>query len=46
MFRIIPTAAHTIADAEETLEAFSALKTKLDSGFYKQETLVSFNKAL
>jgi len=45
MFRIIPTAAHTIADAEETLEAFSALKTKLDSGFYKQETLVSFSKA-
>jgi glycine C-acetyltransferase len=44
MFRIIPTAAHTIADAEETLEAFSALKTKLDSGFYKQETLVSFTK--
>jgi len=42
MFRIIPTAAHSIADVEETLEAFSALKTKLDSGFYKQETLVSF----
>src|SRR6187431_1802066 len=41
MFRIIPTAAHTLADVEETLEAFSKLKVKLDSGFYKQEQLVS-----
>jgi glycine C-acetyltransferase len=45
MFRIIPTAAHTMADVEETLNAFSALKTKLDSGFYKQEALVSVTKA-
>jgi glycine C-acetyltransferase len=46
MFRIIPTAAHTDADAQETLMAFSALKTKLDSGFYKEEKLVSVTKAL
>jgi glycine C-acetyltransferase len=46
MFRIIPTAAHTLADAEETLNAFSALKTKLDEGFYKEEKLVSVTKAL
>lgn len=46
MFRIIPTAAHSVADAEETLSAFSALKTKLDSGFYKEEKLVSVTKAL
>jgi glycine C-acetyltransferase len=44
MFRIIPTAAHTLADVEETLNAFSQLKTKLDSGFYKQEVLVSVTK--
>ena len=44
MFRIIPTAAHTLADVEETLNAFSALKTKLDSGFYKKEELVSVTK--
>lgn len=44
MFRIIPTAAHTLADVEETLNAFSALKTKLDSGFYKEEALVSVTK--
>jgi glycine C-acetyltransferase len=44
MFRIIPTAAHTLADVEETLNAFSKLKDKLDSGFYKQEVLVSVTK--
>jgi glycine C-acetyltransferase len=46
MFRIIPTASHTLADVEETLIAFSALKEKLDSGFYKEEALVSVTKAL
>lgn len=44
MFRIIPTAAHTLADVEETLTAFSALKEKLDSGFYRKEELVSMTK--
>jgi glycine C-acetyltransferase len=44
MFRIIPTAAHTLADVEETLNAFSALKTKLDNGFYRKEELVSVTK--
>ena len=46
MFRIIPTAAHTLADVEETLNAFSALKTKLDSGFYRKEELVSVTKGM
>lgn len=46
MFRIIPTAAHTLADVEETLNAFSKLKTKLDSGFYKEEALVSVTKGV
>jgi glycine C-acetyltransferase len=44
MFRIIPTASHSLKDVEETLTAFSALKTKLDSGFYKKEELVSVTK--
>lgn len=44
MFRIIPTAMHTLADVEETLTAFSKLKAKLDSGFYKEEVLVSVTK--
>jgi len=46
MFRIIPTAAHTLADVERTLTAFSALKDKLDSGFYRKEELVSVTKNL
>jgi glycine C-acetyltransferase len=46
MFRIIPTAAHTLADVEETLAAFSKLKEKLDNGFYKEEALVSVTKGL
>jgi glycine C-acetyltransferase len=46
MFRIIPTASHTLADVEETLNAFSKLKTKLDSGFYREEALVSVTKGI
>ncbi len=46
MFRIIPTAVHTLADVEETLTAFSALKVKLDSGFYRKEELVSVTKGV
>ncbi|HEY3404774.1 MAG TPA: aminotransferase class I/II-fold pyridoxal phosphate-dependent enzyme [Ohtaekwangia sp.] len=46
MFRIIPTAVHTLSDVEETLTAFSKLKTKLDSGFYKEEVLVSVTKGV
>jgi glycine C-acetyltransferase len=46
MFRIIPTASHTLEDVEETLQAFSRLKEKLDSGFYREEVLVSVTKGL
>jgi len=46
MFRIIPTASHTLADVEETLTAFSALKAKLDSGFYRKEELVTVTKGV
>jgi len=45
MFRIIPTAAHTMDDVEETLNVFTALKSKLDSGFYKKEELVAVTKS-
>jgi glycine C-acetyltransferase len=44
MFRIIPTAAHTMEDVERTLTAFSVLKEKLDSGFYRNEELVAVTK--
>lgn len=46
MFRIIPTAAHTMDDVQVTLEAFSALKGKLDRGFYRKEELVSVTKEM
>ena len=35
IYRIIPTAAHTDADIEETLKAFEETKKKLDAGAYK-----------
>jgi len=44
MFRIIPTASHTLSDVAETLKAFTSLKSKLDSGFYRKEELVSVTK--
>ena len=44
MFRIIPTAAHTLGDVEETLTAFSSLKRKLDDGFYRKEELVAVTR--
>ena len=44
MFRIIPTASHTLSDVEETLKAFTALKSKLDDGFYRKEELVMVTK--
>lgn len=36
ILRIIPTAMHTLADVEETLNAFEAIKIKLDEGVYKE----------
>ncbi len=34
MLRLIPTAAHTLADVEYTIKAFSEVKEKLDAGKY------------
>jgi glycine C-acetyltransferase len=34
MLRIIPTAAHTIADVEETILAFKQIKENLAAGAY------------
>lgn len=36
ILRIIPTAVHSLADVEETIVAFEAVKEKLDSGEYKK----------
>jgi glycine C-acetyltransferase len=35
IYRLIPSAAHTDADIEETLKAFTETKAKLDAGAYK-----------
>lgn len=35
MLRIIPTAAHSLADVNETIAVFEQIKKKLDSGVYK-----------
>src|SRR5215216_1120302 len=37
IYRLIPTAAHTDADIEQTLKAFSETKARLDAGAYKAE---------
>ena len=36
ILRLIPTASHTIEDVKETIEAFSAIRTKLEGGIYKR----------
>ena len=37
LLRLIPTASHTEAEINETLEAFDAIHDKLTSGFYKEQ---------
>ena len=36
LLRMIPTASHTLADIDETLAAFEAIREKLVNGTYKQ----------
>ena len=36
LLRMIPTAAHTLDDVKETIEAFSAIRDKLKQGVYKK----------
>lgn len=36
MLRLIPTAAHTMEDVEETLVAFSAIRDKMEAGEYRK----------
>ncbi len=37
LLRLIPTSIHTNEDIEQTIEAFKAVKAKLDSGYYKND---------
>ncbi|MDP6922458.1 MAG: aminotransferase class I/II-fold pyridoxal phosphate-dependent enzyme [Lutibacter sp.] len=36
ILRLIPTAAHTLEDVKETIEAFSSIRSKLEKGIYKR----------
>ena len=45
IYRLIPTAAHTDTDIEETLAAFDATKRKLDAGEYKAEAIPDMAEA-
>ncbi|OYT11228.1 MAG: 8-amino-7-oxononanoate synthase [Bacteroidetes bacterium 4572_112] len=44
LLRLIPTAIHTLEDVNYTIEAFKAVKSKLDSGEYASMTMVDANK--
>lgn len=35
ILRVIPTAAHTMEDVEQTIEAFKAVREKFESGYYR-----------
>ncbi len=45
IYRLIPTAAHTDQDIEETLKAFSETKARLDAGAYKSEVIPDMAEA-
>lgn len=44
ILRIIPTAVHSLADVEQTIEAFVDIKKKLDDGYYREQKLVEFSE--
>ncbi|UII30921.1 aminotransferase class I/II-fold pyridoxal phosphate-dependent enzyme [Fulvivirga ulvae] len=44
MLRLIPTAVHTLGDVEETINAFAAVKEKLDNGVYRREEIIAITK--
>ena len=39
MLRIIPTAAHSLEDVDETIQVFEAIKAKLDKGVYRNTVI-------
>lgn len=44
MLRLIPTAVHSMEDVEETINAFAAVKEKLDNGVYRREEIIAITK--
>ncbi len=43
MLRLIPTAVHTIADVDQTLESFAIIKENLEAGKYFSDKIASFS---
>jgi len=43
LLRLIPTAAHSLADVEYTIDTFKKVKVKLDAGDYHSEKLLNAN---
>lgn len=43
MLRLIPSAVHTLADVEETLNAYSEVAEKLKSGYYESKSAAEVN---
>ncbi len=43
MLRLIPTAVHTLEDVSYTIDAFTKIKDKLDSGFYASMDMVDMS---
>ncbi len=43
MLRLIPTAAHSVADVEETIAAFRAVKDKLTNGEYQKHQVADLS---
>jgi len=44
ILRLIPTAAHTLEDVEETIKAFDIMKGRLADGVYKREELIAITR--
>ena len=43
MLRIIPTAAHSLEDVKETIDAFDAISDKLKEGKYRLEKITEIH---
>jgi glycine C-acetyltransferase len=41
MLRLIPTAAHTLEDVAETIEAFKSIQSKLKNGEYAHKNVIA-----
>ena len=45
LLRLIPTASHTMEDVEKTVDAFSAIRDRLEDGTYKRMSKMVSNKS-